>query len=185
MQQLNRADTFLRAFDGIDSSVNSASDVGKDVPRFSLIYVSAVVADGMMKLSFAYNRHMKHQDSLSKWTKECRHILQESTVRLSQLAREKTLSAFPLFPPTYYGLETLSQRLHDVGINLQDVEDIHPCSPMQRGLLLSWMRDPEKYAYRAIFQVDSPRQERIDANTPMRRLADCRPAPRHTSHCPH
>lgn len=164
MQQLNRADTFLRPFDGIDSSINSASDVGKTVPRFSLIDVSAVVADGKMKISFAYDQHMKHHDSLANWAKECQHLLKASTARLSQLTQEKTLSEFPLLPLTYYGMENLSQLLHDVGINPQHVEDIYPCSPMQRGLLLSWMRDPEKYAYRAIFQVDSAGQERVDVD---------------------
>ena len=162
MQQLSRTDTFLRSFDGAGQSVNSASDIGKDVPRFSLIEVSALVTGGKMKLSFAYNKHMEHQDSLAKWAKECGSLLREAPRRLMQHTPEKTLGEFQLLPLAYYGLENLGHRLRDVGVDLQDVEDVYPCSPMQRGLLLSRMRDPDKYAYRAIFQVECSRGEEID-----------------------
>ncbi|KAB5511354.1 non-ribosomal peptide synthetase [Coniochaeta sp. 2T2.1] len=162
LQQLSRTDTFLRSFDEAGNSMNSASDVGKDVPRFALIEVSAFVACGRLKLAFAYNKHMKHQDSLVKWAAECKSLLQDAMRQLSQLPAEQTLSAFPLLPLAYYGLENLGRRLQNVGISLHDVENIYPCSPMQRGLLLSWMRDPEKYAYKAVFQVESSRKEVID-----------------------
>lgn len=162
MQQLNRMDTFLRSFNISGTSINSASDVGKDVPRFALIEVSAVVVSDKLQLSFAYNKHMKHQDCLAKWVKECRYLLQNVSGQLSQHSQEKTLSEFPLLPLAYFGLDNLGQRLHDVGISLQDVEDLYPCSPMQRGLLLTWMRDPAKYAYKAIFQLESSRKEQVD-----------------------
>lgn len=164
MQQLSRTDTFLRSDDELGASLNSESDVGKAVSRLALLEVSAVVAGGQMKLSFAYNKHMKHQDSLGRWVKECRSLLQEATTRLSQHAVEKTLSEFPLLPLAYYGMENLGNRLNEVGIDMQDVEDVYPCTPMQRGLLLSWMRDPDKYAYKAIFQVESSRKGRLDTD---------------------
>ncbi|KAK4224364.1 putative peptide synthase [Podospora fimiseda] len=156
MQQLNRADSILRSFehDG-EQSANSLSDVGKDVPRLALIEVSAIVAAGKMKLSFAFNKHMEHQDSIMKWVKGCRQLLEEGVGRLIQRSPEKTLSEFPLLPLAYYGVENLSDRLKEVSLELGDIEDVYPCSPMQRGLLLSQIRDPEKYAYSAIFEVSS------------------------------
>ncbi|KAK4157425.1 non-ribosomal peptide synthetase [Chaetomidium leptoderma] len=164
MQQLSRTDTFLQPFDsGVGQGVNTSSDIGNRVPRFALIEVSAVVVGGKMRMSFAYNKHMKHQDSLKRWVKECQSLLQEAPRRLMQHTPQKTLGAFPLLPLAYYGLENLDQRLRDVGIRFGDVEDVYPCSPMQRGLLLSQMRDPEKYGYKAVFQVESSRQEGIDS----------------------
>jgi amino acid adenylation domain-containing protein/non-ribosomal peptide synthase protein (TIGR01720 family) len=163
MQQLSRTDTFLQSFDnGVGQGVNTSSDVGKDVPRFALVEISAVVVGGKMKLSFAYNKHMKHQESLQRWVKECESLLREAPRRLMQHTPEKTLSAFPLLPLAYYGLESLDQRLRDAGVGLTDVEDVYPCSPMQRGLLLSQMRDPEKYGYKAFFQVESTPGENIN-----------------------
>jgi amino acid adenylation domain-containing protein len=165
MQQLSRTDTFLQPFDkDAGQGVNTASDIGKDVPRFALIEVSAMVVDGTIKLSFAYNKRMKQRDSLVRWAKECRSLLLEAPRRLMQHKPQKTLSAFPLLPLAYYGLENLDHRLSDAGVHLPDVEDAYPCSPMQRGLLLSQMRDPEKYAYKVIFQVESPGGHSVDVD---------------------
>lgn len=141
--------------------MNSSCDIGKDVPRFALIEVSALVTGGRMKLSFAYNKHMKHQDSLGKWVKECESLLRESPRLLMQHSPKKTLSDFPLLPLGYYGMENLEDRLRDVGLNVQDVQDVYPCTSMQRGLLLSQMRDPDKYAYKAIFAVESSRRDEV------------------------
>jgi amino acid adenylation domain-containing protein/non-ribosomal peptide synthase protein (TIGR01720 family) len=161
MQQLNRDDTFLQSVDN-GQGVNTSSDVGKDVPRLALVEVSAVVIGGKMTLSFAYNKHMKHQDSLDRWVKECQSLLHHAAQRLMQQTPEKTLSAFPLLPLAYYGLENLDQRLQEAGIKVQDVEDVYPCSPMQRGLLLSQIRDPEKYGYKAVFQIESSGASKVD-----------------------
>ena len=163
MQQLSRSDTFLQTLTrGVGKDVNSSSDIGNEVPRFALIEVSAVVVDGRMKLSFAHNKHMKHQDSLQRWVIECQSLLQEAPQRLIQHTPENSLSAFPLLPLAYYGLGNLEQRLRDIGVHFRDVEDVYPCSPMQRGLLLSQMRDPEKYRYKAVFQVESSQGGDID-----------------------
>ncbi|KAK4184411.1 non-ribosomal peptide synthetase [Podospora australis] len=151
MQSLSRTDTLLQPVQDRDFS----SDIGKDVPRFSLVEVSAVVSDKKMRLSFSYNKHMKHAESLKKWPSQCAELLQEVPKRLTQFSPEKTLTDFSLLPLSYYGLENLSHRIHEVGVDLNDVEDVYPCAPMQRGLLLSQMRDPQKYAYRAVFQISS------------------------------
>ncbi|KAK3368413.1 non-ribosomal peptide synthetase [Podospora didyma] len=169
MQQMSRTDTVLQSMDSVGQTVNFLSDIGKDVPRFSLIEVSAVVAEGRMKLSFAYNRHMKHRDKIVQWAEDCQALLCEATRRLVNKTPEKTLSAFPLLPLAYYGAENLGQRLQDIGIDVMDVEDAYPCSPTQRGLLLSQMREPDKYAYKAIFEIrSSQRRQNVDP----RRLCD-------------
>lgn len=153
MQQLSRTDNFLQSCDHL--SVNSESDIGKDVPRLALIDVSAVVSAGRLRLSFSINKHMKRRDAINTWAKNCQGLLREAAERLMDRAPEKTLSAFPLLPLTYYGLESLNERLRSIEVNPSNVEDVYPCSPMQRGLLLSQLRDPEKYAYSAVFEVQS------------------------------
>ncbi len=163
MQQLSRTDTFLQTLTrGVGKDVNSSSDIGNEVPRFALVEVSAVVVDGKMKLSFAHNKHMKHQDSLQRWVIECHSVLREVPRRLIQHTPETTLSAFPLLPLAYYGLGNLQQRLREIGVRIPEVEDVYPCSPMQRGLLLSQMRDPEKYRYKAVFRVERSRGADLD-----------------------
>jgi len=158
MQNLSRTDTYLEP---VRDDAHSLSDIGADVPRFALVEVSARVADGKLELSFSYNKRMDHQASIRQWADGCRQLLQESLQALPR-TKQTTLSEFPLIPLTYYGVETLGHRLKDLKIALQDVEDVYPCSPMQSGLLLSQMRNPEKYAYSAIFHI-SPNQLNIDA----------------------
>lgn len=153
MQQLQRPDHVLTAVDGVDQELNSASDIGKDVPRFALIEVSAAVTGGETHLSFAFNSHMQHQEQIKAWAEGCRSLLEDAPRRLLQQANETTLSAFPLLPLTYYGYESLRRRLEEARIRVEDLQDIYPSSPTQRGLLLSQIRDSEKYAYRTIFEV--------------------------------
>jgi amino acid adenylation domain-containing protein len=156
MQNLSRTDDFLQPFDnGAGQGVNSSFDIGKDVPRLALVDISAAVMDGKMQLLFSCNKHMKHQDSITRWAKEFQSLLEDAPRRMMQHSSDTALSAFPLLPLAYYGAENLESRLREVGVQLQNVEDVYPCSPMQRGLLLSQMRDPEKYGYKAIFQVES------------------------------
>ncbi|KAK3903068.1 hypothetical protein C8A05DRAFT_43642 [Staphylotrichum tortipilum] len=163
MQQLNRPDAILQPFDGgAGQGINTSSDIGADVPRLALIEVSAVVVGGQMKLSFAYNKHMKNREPLQRWISECETILREAPRRLVQHTPETTFGMFPLLPLSYYGLENLEQRLSDAGVKLGDVEDVYPCSSVQRGLLLSQIRDPDKYGYRAIFRVGSSWAEDVD-----------------------
>ncbi|KAK4133596.1 non-ribosomal peptide synthetase [Trichocladium antarcticum] len=162
MQQLSRANNLLRPVDDGERGVNSPFDIGNDVPRFALIEVSAAVTGGKMRLSFAFNKHMRHRDSLRMWVKECDSLLQQAPRLLMQHTAEQTPDEFPLLSLAYYGPENLHDRLRDIGVNLRDVSDVYPCSPMQRGLLLSTMRDPEKYAYKAVFQVQSSGGEAID-----------------------
>ena len=156
LQQLSRSDVILQPVDdGAGQGINASSDIGNDVPRLALIEVSAMVVGGQMKVSFSCNKHMKNQESLRQWISECGTILREAPRRFALHTSETTLGRFPLLPLSYYGLENLEQRLSDVGIPLDDVEDVYPCSPMQRGLLLSQIRNPNKYGYRAIFRVNS------------------------------
>ncbi|KAK1759075.1 non-ribosomal peptide synthetase [Echria macrotheca] len=132
----------------------SASDIGKGVPRFALIEVSAQVSDSMMRISISYNKHMSHQDSLGKLASEYQRVLQEACERLRLPPQRSMTGRFDLLPLTYYGADNLDRCLRDINVLIDDVQDVYPCSPMQRGILLSQLRDPEKYAYHAVFQLD-------------------------------
>jgi amino acid adenylation domain-containing protein/non-ribosomal peptide synthase protein (TIGR01720 family) len=161
MQQLERADALFQSVDG-GQSVNSLSDIGEGVPRFALIEISAAVTRGCMKVSFSYNKQMKHQSNIATWVAECQHLLRQAPNYLMQRKAEPTLSDFPLLPLAYHGLGKLVEKLPEIGVSsLEEIEDIFPCSPMQRGILLSQMKDPEKYAYQSVFEVRSAEKGRL------------------------
>jgi non-ribosomal peptide synthase protein (TIGR01720 family) len=149
MQNLERKDALLQKLDGI-----STADVGPDVPRFSLFEVTALVAQGTIKMSFGFNRHMKHQTEIKRWISECRNTLVDAVERLLQVRPEPSLSDFKLLPLSYNGMSRLSAVL-PAGTSISDIEDIYPASPMQQGILLSQLKHPEFYAYHCIFEVRS------------------------------
>jgi amino acid adenylation domain-containing protein/non-ribosomal peptide synthase protein (TIGR01720 family) len=149
MQNLERKDALLQRMDGI-----STSDVGPNVPRFSLFEVTALVAQGTIKLSFSFNRHMTRQPEIRRWISECRQTLVDAVEQLLQLRPEPSLSDFKLLPLSYNGMSKLSTIL-PAGTTLGAIEDIYPTSPMQSGILLSQMKHPELYAYHCIFEIQS------------------------------
>jgi hypothetical protein len=82
--------------------------------------------------------------------------LEETAHRLVQLKPERTLSDFPLLPLTYNGISNLLENLPQLGVSsLEEVEDVYPCPPMQQGLLLAQVKNPDLYAYESIFRVRS------------------------------
>ncbi|KAF2186293.1 nonribosomal peptide synthase [Zopfia rhizophila CBS 207.26] len=154
MQNLERKDALLQKMDGI-----STSDIGDDVPRFSLFEITALVAQGIIKLSFSFNLHMKRQPEIKRWISECRQCLVDAVEQLLQLRPEPTLSSFKLLPLSYNGMSKLSAALPP-GTTIDAIEDIYPASPMQQGLLLSQLKHPEFYAYHCIFEVQSTDPDR-------------------------
>ena len=154
-QQFERHDAFLQPVDDLSlDSVNTKSDIGPDVPRFSLFEISASVTGGSVKFTFSYNRHMKRQASIRQWVVECQRVLQEAVGRLAQMRPEPTMSDFPLLPLSYDGLAKLNDILPQIGVsNIKELEDIYPTSPVQQGILFTQIRNPEYYAYRANFEV--------------------------------
>ena len=143
-QQLERPDALLQQVPGYEAT---AGDVGRDVPRFSLVEITAEMILGQMQLSFVFNRHMKNQAGLQAWIENCKQSLVSGTEKLIGMQREYTLADFPLLPLNYDGLDALlGQRLAQIGIsNVESVENIYPCSPMQHGLLIAQSRSVNGY----------------------------------------
>ncbi|KAI4155608.1 MAG: hypothetical protein LQ340_000881 [Diploschistes diacapsis] len=157
IQQLERDDALLLPVDALSGdSINAQSDIAHNTPRFSLFEVSAFVTSGSFKISVSYNKHMQRQPEIRKWIAEYETTLRSAVSQLAQLKPELTLTDFPLLPLTYDGLSKLTRRLPELGVaSIEDIEDVYPCSPMQQGLLLAQVRNPQNYTYHAIFEVTS------------------------------
>ena len=154
-QQVERKNTLLQPVDTpLLESISTKSDIGSNVPRFSLFEISASVTSGSVKFTFSYNRQMKRQASIRLWVIECQRVLQEAVERLAQMRPEPTMSDFPLLPLSYDGLSKLREKLPQVGVtSIKDLEDAYPCSPVQQGILFTQVRDAGYYAYRSNFEV--------------------------------
>ncbi|KAE8146387.1 hypothetical protein BDV25DRAFT_143753 [Aspergillus avenaceus] len=148
-QQFERPNSLLQAAE----APKGTSDVAADVQRFALIDVLVGVTRGCLQFKFVYNRLMKHQEAMQKWVVQCERSLEEAAQKLVHLQPSYTLCDFPLLPLTYNSLEHLQDRLVQAGIAMANVEEIYPCSPIQLGILLSQVKDPEQYQFRVRWQV--------------------------------
>lgn len=142
--------------DATPELLEAIGDVGARVERFALFEITASIEQGILQFSFKYNRHMSHQTTIKQWIQACQASLQEMTERLPKMEYYPTLADFPLLPTTYEGLALLQEdRLPEMGITVDDIEDIYPCSPMQQGLLISQNRGSGSYAVESLFEISS------------------------------
>ena len=159
-QQLERQDSLLLPVEELAGEARGAggnADVGFDTPRFGLFEISAVIAQGRLRFSFTFNRHMHHQEKISAWISHCQDTLITMPPRLGEMGYQPTLSDYPLLSLTYDKLEKLmSDSLPRVGISdISNVEDIYRCSQIQQGLLISKQRDADVYAVAGVYKVNS------------------------------
>ncbi|KAL8819210.1 MAG: hypothetical protein Q9223_002309 [Gallowayella weberi] len=168
-QQLERDDALLLPIEELAGEARGAggkADVGFDTPRFGLFEISAVVAQGKLRYSFTYNRHMRHQQKISTWIATCQETLIEMSQILAQMTWQPTLSDYPLLSLDYEKLtELIESRLPALGIyDIANIEDIYRCSQIQQGLLISIKRDPGSYAIEGLYKVNSSDGHPIDTD---------------------
>lgn len=167
MQQLERADSLFHhhgnVFDSSDFAV--AGDMGPQTARFALFEVSAIVIKDRLNVAFTYNNKMQHEGPIRRWILQCKQTLEKDILTLRTTTPEPTLSDYPLLPINYHGLQMLTaSTFRKAGIRSKDdVEDIYPCSPMQEGLLLSQLRDPNAYMFHTVFEIKDAKSGKVDA----------------------
>ena len=148
-QQLERSDALLQLEpkDGI-------ADMADDMGRFTLIDVAVSASAECLQYLFYVNRSMRHQDAIRRWIHNCEGSLRQAAKRLVSVKSSYTLFDFQLLSLTYDRLDTfLHHSLPRVGLSESDIEDIYPCSPAQRGILLSQAKNPYQYHDRVFWRA--------------------------------
>jgi non-ribosomal peptide synthase protein (TIGR01720 family) len=153
--------------EGTNSS--NVADVGSETRRLALFEISAIVVNNRLQFSFMYDNTLSRAGDVRRWIGTCKSTLEDMTRSLLQRPAEPTLSDYPLLPLTYESLRTMTDSvLPRVGIDraslFDQVEDIYPCTPVQEGMLISQLRNPNAYIFHAIYSVNhtNPRH-RLDA----------------------
>ncbi|KAH7407957.1 nonribosomal peptide synthase [Cadophora sp. MPI-SDFR-AT-0126] len=161
LQQLEREDAL---FQPVGVSNNTGFDIGHDVPRFALFEISASVTNGVVRMSFSYNKNMKRQAKIRRWIMECQRSLQDAIKRLLRTKPDQSLCDFPRLPLTYNGISRLVERLPLLGVrSLAEIEDVYPSSPIQQGMLLAQLKNSELYTYCSIFEARTNDGQEVDA----------------------
>ncbi|CAI7648521.1 unnamed protein product [Penicillium glandicola] len=142
-QQFERPGALLQMTSVQDDSL---LPMAADLPRMALIDVNATVMNGSLNLSFIYNQRLQHQNRLDQWINGCLQTLEELPMELQQEQRLSTID-FPLL--SLGNEEQLHSLLHQVSgrfnVSPSGIEDMFPCSPIQLGMWLSQLRNPQVY----------------------------------------
>ncbi|KAF4958673.1 hypothetical protein FGADI_2223 [Fusarium gaditjirri] len=141
-------------------SLSSQSDIGANVQRLALIEISASFTNEGLAFDFSFNRHMHRQSSISIWIQSCKDCIHRASQSLSQVTREPS-SDLSLLPLAFMKEPQVQQNLAEVGVSLDNVEAVYPCSSVQQGILLSQIKDPGYYSYSITFSVASARPDDI------------------------
>ena len=144
-QQLESASSLFQVIDGPETP--TSDDQSSAAQRLALIEVTAGIERGILVVTFGVNRRMQHQARLQDWVELFAQNLKLTVFNLVNRAMSWTLSDFPLLSLTYRGLERLiKNRLPDAGVDVRNVQDMYPCTPVQEGILLSRQRGVASYA---------------------------------------
>ncbi|RGP71222.1 non-ribosomal peptide synthetase [Fusarium longipes] len=144
----------FRLHDGIFDSASSDSDIGADVPRLALIEISASFCRDTLSFSFSYNRQMKHQSQIRDWVNRFPGYVQRAVQELPRVKFDQQAPDISLLPLRFRVTPMVEKRLAELGISFyDDVEAVYPCSPVQQGILLAQIRNPQHYSYSVTFGV--------------------------------
>ncbi|KAJ6068698.1 hypothetical protein N7499_010585 [Penicillium canescens] len=139
-------------------------DVGSAVRRYALFEINVYVISGSTHISFTFNRHMKHVGSIHKWIENYAASLKNISKSLASTEFTLTRSDYPLLEISYPELDKLqSSRVPELGLTLDDIDELYPCSPLQTGILLSQLRLEDAYLYHAIMKIESCKGATINA----------------------
>lgn len=137
-------------------AIGDASDVSSSAVRSALFEVTSIVQHGQLCFQFLYDSDMPRQQEIQSWIHECESILTHAAKSLARAAPELREAEFPLLDlGEDVSLESVVQRyISRFGLSgPAEIESIHPCSPMQEGILLSQSRTSGVYDVQGVWKV--------------------------------
>ena len=173
-QQLERFDRILSEInldrDHIDTTIET-----KSMQRFSLFECTSRIDHGVLTVSLTWNRQMKHQDRIHQWMVEFRRTLESLPFEVLQRRPEFTVGDFPLSKFQPADMQNLTSKvLPSLGlIDLDAIEAVYPCVPMQAGIMMARMKSKGYYCVCETSKISpSSGSQRIDSGSVARAWQD-------------
>ncbi|KAG6008109.1 NRPS protein, partial [Claviceps maximensis] len=161
-QQLERPDSLFEAVDFDDE----ISALGPLLPTSVLFDIDVVIERGVTKISFSWNRHLAHQESIQAWIAQINVSAQSLCHELCNKKTEKTLCDYEFINLDYRDLDELRENIlpQIEQMNNSQVESIYPSSPMVDGILLSQMKGTGSYETSQTWLIKPRQPHRININ---------------------
>ncbi|KIA75688.1 nonribosomal peptide synthase [Aspergillus ustus] len=131
-------------------------DAAHSVARWSFVDINAFVHDEELNLAFTFPKGCSQAQVLGPWMNNIRNALRRMASEFVEYPRSFTMTDFSCLNLSYEELDALRSRLTVAGIHPENVEDIYPCAPIQRGILLSRARNPDLYHIAMTWVVKPP-----------------------------
>ncbi|GKT87879.1 non-ribosomal peptide synthetase protein [Colletotrichum tofieldiae] len=149
-QQLERSESL---FELVQPPENSEPQSAARLARFAVFDVLLGVEKGRISATMIYHKDILHQQKIALWTKQFEASLSGLAQALPSLAPEVTLADFPGTFTSHGDVKLFQQSvMPKLGIHeIEEIEDIFPCTAMQEGILISQAKAPETYRLRAEF----------------------------------
>ncbi|KAF2468736.1 acetyl-CoA synthetase-like protein [Lindgomyces ingoldianus] len=155
-QQLEREDSLfvLQTVDE-DREMALPSAIGANTRAQAIFDVNASIVAGRACTVFRFGPETQYQSRIQQWLEGYEQSMCELIRRLMEMKPVATVSDFPLATVTAEELDSFEGiYLPQLGIvDLRDIEDIYPCSPVQQGILISQAKDPRTYQVRQVCEI--------------------------------
>ncbi|KAG6250801.1 Glycopeptide NRPS [Claviceps purpurea] len=138
-QQIEREESIFSPLD-VD-----LMELSSDTIRTALVEINCGVRFGELHVSVTMHNRMKHRDRLEQWAKSLGQQFQIALQALIKAGRVATLVDYSLLRVSYKTLENLMAHLGRMEINIDNVADVFPCTPLQEGILLSMSKTSSSY----------------------------------------
>ncbi|KAG8411848.1 Nonribosomal peptide synthetase [Metarhizium acridum] len=139
---------FLGSFQQLESKKGLFSDAplleneiiidnGPELNRLALFDISAIVTGGRLKMTFKYNERMQHQNRIHEWITTTHSLLKVAVESLSNLdtSEFETYFAKPGSETKKDALSLQKQMLDNLGVDMENVQEILPCVPLQQHMV--------------------------------------------------
>lgn len=135
-------------FESIPVPANSQPEAMKRYARTALIEVLVQTVNGCISVIFVTDSRISgtKSDQLTRWFGQYQKTLIDIESTLGDRTPELTLVDFPSAFSSYKDMQSFQQGLIPrLDIDVSDIEDMFPCSPMQEGILMSQAKDAGAY----------------------------------------
>lgn len=157
-QQLEGRNNMFRR---VEANIPEASSSTR---RMALVEINASVVEGALHVIISIHRRMKYRQRLVQWASDLGDSFRHATQTLVDITTSPTLSDFPLLPLSYKELDAMMTELESIGIRLEDIVDLLPCTPLQEGILLGIARGTASYRIVQVWDCNTMKGEQVDAS---------------------
>lgn len=154
--QLEEANLLLQPEDDIlGCSFTNQTDLVSMASHLAVFDITVAVSSGALQCTWSSPRRSESiSGRIREWRQSYERALIELSQSLTKRSREYTISDMPLMQLTTTELgELVDDRLARLEADVDDIEDIYPCTPVQDEVLLCQQKVPDCYGVSSMLKI--------------------------------